>query len=70
MLQRILKTKTMLFCMLMVRKTVLPNATMSQLIVSFAIALITGQLSKEISVVGKEIEKLFGVLDEDLLKLQ
>ncbi len=56
--------------MLMVRKTVLPNATMSQLIVSFAIALITGQLSKEISVVGKEIEKLFGVLDEDLLKLQ
>lgn len=34
------------------------------------VALVTGQLSKEITVLGKEIEKLFGVLNEDLLKLQ
>ena len=40
------------------------------LIIPFAIALITGQLSKEINEVGKEIEKLFGLLNEDLLKLQ
>lgn len=33
-------------------------------------ALVTGQLSKEIHDVGKEIENLFGVLDEDALKLQ
>lgn len=35
-----------------------------------ALALVTGQLSKEITDVGKEIEKLFGVLDEELLQLQ
>ena len=34
------------------------------------VALVTGQLSKEITDLGKEIEKLFGVLNEDLLKLQ
>ena len=34
------------------------------------VALVTGQLSNEITVLGKEIEKLFGVLNEDLLKLQ
>lgn len=33
-------------------------------------ALVTGQLSKEITDVGKEIEKLFGVLNEELLQLQ
>ena len=33
-------------------------------------ALVTGQLSKEIQDVGHEIENLFGVLDEDLLKLR
>jgi len=36
----------------------------------YAYALVTGQLSKEIREVGREIEKLFGVLDEELLKLQ
>ena len=36
----------------------------------WTIALVTGQLAKEIDEVGKEIEKLFGVLDEELLKLQ
>ena len=34
------------------------------------LALVTGQLSKEITDVGKEIEKLFGVLNEELLQLQ
>ena len=33
-------------------------------------ALVTGQLSKEIHDVEQEIEKLFGILDEDSLKLQ
>jgi hypothetical protein len=33
-------------------------------------ALVTGQLSKEIREAGKEIETLFGVLDEDTLKLR
>ena len=33
------------------------------------IALVTGQLSKEIQDVYWVIEDLFGVLDEDLLKL-
>lgn len=33
-------------------------------------ALVTGQLSKEITEVGKEIEQLFGVLDEEMLRLQ
>ncbi|MCJ1395416.1 hypothetical protein MMC18_008302 [Xylographa bjoerkii] len=36
----------------------------------YAYALVTGQLSKEIREIGKEIEKLFGVLDEDMFKLQ
>lgn len=36
----------------------------------YAYALVTGQLSKEITDVGKEIEKLFGVLNEELLQLQ
>ena len=35
-----------------------------------SLALVTGQLSKEIKDIGQEIEKLFGVLNEDLLKLQ
>lgn len=34
------------------------------------VALVTGQLSKEIKDMGKEIEKLFGVLNEESLKLQ
>ncbi len=33
-------------------------------------ALVTGQLSKEIREVVQVVESLFGVLDEDLLKLQ
>ena len=33
-------------------------------------ALVTGQLSEEIKDIGEEVETLFGVLNEDLLKLQ
>lgn len=36
----------------------------------YAYILVTGQLSEEIMRVEKEIEDLFGVMDEDLLKLQ
>ena len=34
------------------------------------LALVTGQLAKEITEVGKEIERLFGVIDEEMLELQ
>ncbi|KAL9125761.1 MAG: hypothetical protein Q9217_005080 [Psora testacea] len=34
------------------------------------LVLVTGQLSNEIKEMGKEIERLFGILNEDLLKLQ
>lgn len=36
----------------------------------YAYALVTGQLSQEIKQVLREVENLFGVLDEELLKLQ
>lgn len=36
----------------------------------YTYALVTGQLSSEIKEILMEIEGLFGVLDEDLLKLQ
>jgi hypothetical protein len=36
----------------------------------YTYALVTGQLSCEIKEILREIEALFGVLDEDLLKLQ
>ncbi|KAI9680274.1 MAG: hypothetical protein M1822_007273 [Bathelium mastoideum] len=36
----------------------------------YAYALVTGQLSRQIDAVGKEIEGLFGVPDEDNMKLQ
>ncbi|VBB75103.1 Putative protein of unknown function [Podospora comata] len=36
----------------------------------YAYALVTGQVSEELKVVAKEIEGLFGVLDEDALLLQ
>ena len=34
------------------------------------LALVTGQLSKEIYEVTQTMERLFGVLDEDLLRFQ
>jgi hypothetical protein len=36
----------------------------------YAYALVTGQLDEEIKKVEKEIEDLFGVMDENLLELQ
>ena len=36
----------------------------------YAYALVTGQLSRQIDAVGKEIEGLYGVLNEDNLKLR
>ncbi|KAL9103306.1 MAG: hypothetical protein Q9163_001648 [Psora crenata] len=36
----------------------------------YAYALVTGQLSEEIKEIGEEIQKLFGDLNEDLLKLE
>jgi len=36
----------------------------------YAYTLVTGQLSEEIQKVEKDVEELFGILDEELLKLQ
>ena len=36
----------------------------------YAYTLVTGQLAEEIKTVEKEIEDLFGVMDEELLMLQ
>ncbi len=36
----------------------------------YAYALVTGQVAEELKVVGEEIERLFGVLHEELLLLQ
>ena len=35
-----------------------------------SLALVTGQLARDIAIVGQEIEKLYGVLDEEDLKLE
>lgn len=40
------------------------------LTVMFFIALVTGQLAQDIVAVGQDIEQLYGVLNEDNLKLQ
>ena len=62
--------KTLSFYMLMVNPRSLMRGSRWQLMLSSNLALVTGQLSKEITDVGNEIEKLFGVLDEEILKLQ
>lgn len=36
----------------------------------YAYTLVTGQIAEEIRKVEKEVEALFGVMDEELLKLQ
>lgn len=36
----------------------------------YAYTLVTGQLAEEIKIVEKEIEQLFGIMDEELLVLQ
>lgn len=33
------------------------------------LALVTGQLANDLGIIGQEIEKLYGVLNEDDLKL-
>lgn len=35
-----------------------------------ALALVTGQLAQDIASIGSDIETLYGVLNEDSLKLQ
>lgn len=34
------------------------------------VALVTGQLAHDLGIIGQEIEKLYGVLSEEDLKLQ
>ena len=46
------------------------GATDEDFALLYAYALVTGQLSSEIDEVGRELEKLFGTLNEDALKLQ
>lgn len=46
------------------------GATDEDFALLYAYALVTGQLSIEIDKVGREIEKLFGTLNEEALKLQ
>lgn len=36
----------------------------------YAYTLVTGQIATEIKKIEKEVEELFGVLDEDLFELQ
>ena len=56
------------FCMRMVSHESFFHIAYLELI--FLVALVTGQLSKEIKDMGREVERLFGALNEDLLKLQ
>lgn len=51
-------------------KSIVHKRTSVPMLTLLSIALVTGQLSKEITDAGKEIEKLFGVLNEELLQLQ
>ena len=36
----------------------------------YAYALVTGQVAEELKKIEKEIEDLFGVMDEELIRLQ
>ena len=47
-----------------------PGATDEDFELLYAYALVTGQLSREIMGIGSELEGLFGVLNEELLKMQ
>jgi hypothetical protein len=46
-----------------------PSAKDEDFALLYAYALVTGQLSDEIMKVEKEIEGLFGVLDEDMFQM-
>tara|TARA_R110002003_G_scaffold104_60_gene8718 strand:- start:2344 stop:2649 length:306 start_codon:yes stop_codon:yes gene_type:complete len=39
-------------------------------LLTFELALVTGQLAHDLGIIGQEIEKLYGVLSEEDLKLQ
>jgi uncharacterized membrane protein YhfC len=39
-------------------------------LLTFYLALVTGQLAHDLGIIGQEIEKLYGVLSEEDLKLQ
>ena len=47
-----------------------PSAVRKLVFADHAAALVTGQLSKELRELGEVVESLFGVLDEDILKLR
>ena len=42
---------------------------MSEINLTFVLVLVTGQLSREIEGISEEVTRLFGVLDEDAVKL-
>lgn len=67
---QVLATMILLYCMHMVRLFSCIYCGKFLLTQQYNLALVTGQLSKEIREVGGEIESLFGVLNEDLLQLQ
>ncbi|KAL9035850.1 MAG: hypothetical protein Q9214_006402 [Letrouitia sp. 1 TL-2023] len=46
------------------------GATDEDFALLYAYAIVTGHLGKQIEDMGNELEKLFRVLDEDVLKLQ
>ncbi|KAI4216744.1 MAG: hypothetical protein LQ351_000692 [Letrouitia transgressa] len=46
------------------------GATDKDFALLYAYAMVTGHLGKQIEEIGKELERLFGILDEDALKLQ
>ena len=60
----------LLHCMHMVRLFSCVCRPNHPLIPRRNLALVTGQLSKEIREVGEEFDSLFGVLNEDLLQLR
>lgn len=44
-------------------------ATAEDFEILYVYALVTGQIAREIDEAGKEIDRLFGVVDEDMLKI-
>ena len=63
------RTRISNYCMLMVGLRVSDQVKLSAANRSFP-ALVTGQIANEITSIGSEIENLFGVLDEEMLKLE
>jgi hypothetical protein len=42
----------------------------SELVTDCALALVTGQLGRDLAIISREVEKLYGVLEEEDLMLQ